>query len=211
VRNAREVRDVDCRECTVEIVECARVGSRPAGTVEAHLHDCAECRERWETEQALSQELMWLRAATASERSSAARRAQFMQEFSRLHRPPMRRLHWAFAAAAAVLFALALELSQRGLVAPTGMNQIAMRLEMDGTGNAEFEEISGASGFVAIPYAPPLATGEFVKVVRTQLYAAALDRMGVSVPAGNGEFPAEVVMGEDGLPRAVRVLEDVQF
>jgi hypothetical protein len=210
---------VECRECTIEMVECARAGRHPAGGVEVHLRDCPACRERWEGELALTVPLMNLRAAAARERSSAVRRAQLMREFARLNRPsPSPRLRWAFAAAAALVFALALGLSRPAQIVPgqAGMNQIAMRLEMDrigmdGIGNGEFEELSDASGFVPVPYAPPLATGELVKVVRTQLYAAALDRMGVSVPTGNGEFPAEVVMGEDGLPRAVRVLGDVQF
>lgn len=205
---------MDCREWTIEIVECARAARLPVAGLEAHLRNCAECRERWDTEQVLTATLSRLRAAAAPERSSAFRRDQLMQEYARLHRPaPLRRMHWAFAAAAAILFALALGLSRRAHVVPSqaGLEQIAMRLDADHAGKGGLEEISDAGGFIAVPYAPPLATGEFVRVVRTELYAAALDRMGVSVPAGNGEFPAEVVVGEDGLPRAVRVLEDVHF
>ncbi len=65
--------------------------------------------------------------------------------------------------------------------------------------------------FVAVPYAPPLAAGELVSVVRTELQAPALARMGFDMDAAGlaryaGAVPADVVMGDDGLPRAVRVI-----
>jgi hypothetical protein len=57
-----------------------------------------------------------------------------------------------------------------------------------------------------------LATGEFVRVVRTELRPTALARMGVYVDAAEtDEIPADVLLGEDGFPRGVRVLEAVDF
>jgi hypothetical protein len=68
------------------------------------------------------------------------------------------------------------------------------------------------SGFVAVPYAPPLAAGEFVSVVRAQLEPAALARLGILVDSAYGsEIPADIVVGEDGVPRAVRVIEMAEF
>jgi hypothetical protein len=68
------------------------------------------------------------------------------------------------------------------------------------------------NGFVAVPYAPPLATGEFVRVVRTELQPIALAHMGIYVDAADSsEIPADVMLGEDGFPRAVRVVEEMQF
>jgi predicted anti-sigma-YlaC factor YlaD len=204
---------VNCRDWGIEIVESARLGANPPASLKAHLGECADCRELWGAEQAVQLSLVKLRAAVASQRSPDRRRVELLREFGRVHRASeSRRVHWAFAAAAAVLFVFALGLSGPAASVSSNASQdrIAMLLSDDRMDSAEFDPVSDDSGFVAVPYAAPLASGEFVKVVRTKLYAAALDRMGVSVPVGNGEFPADVMLGEDGLPRAVRVL-DAQF
>jgi hypothetical protein len=66
--------------------------------------------------------------------------------------------------------------------------------------------------FIAIPYTPPLAPGEIVRVVHADFYPEALASMGVEVdPAWAGNLPADVVVGEDGIPRAVRIAENSQF
>ena len=51
------------------------------------------------------------------------------------------------------------------------------------SGQMDWEQLTGSADgeFVAVPYAPPLAPGESVDVVRTQLDTQALDRMGVNV------------------------------
>ena len=80
-------------------------------------------------------------------------------------------------------------------------------------GSAEFEELAGdSSEFIAVAYAPPLAAGEFVSVLRTELQPAALARMGIDVDTSyTNAIPADVVVGEDGFPRAVRVVSEVEF
>ena len=65
--------------------------------------------------------------------------------------------------------------------------------------------------FIAVPYAPPLAQGEMVRVVHADLYPEALASLGIDVdPAWAGDTPADVVVGEDGIPRAVRITEAAQ-
>jgi hypothetical protein len=197
---------VTCQEWIAEIVECARGCGGVSPQLAAHVRQCAACAERFEAEQFLTGQLRLLRDAAAGERSSPFRRARLFEEFDRL-RPaqPRRRFHrFMPAAAAAAVAALAVGLSWTPV--PDLPAQTADAREARSVANEEFQEISDDSGFVAVPYAPPLATGEFVRVVRTELYAAALDRMGVSVPVTNGEFRADVVVGQDGLPRAVRLL-----
>jgi hypothetical protein len=66
-------------------------------------------------------------------------------------------------------------------------------------------------GFLLVPYAPPLAAGEFLRVVRTELRPIALARMGIDVDFHLDEIAADIVLGEDGFPRAVRLLEERQF
>jgi hypothetical protein len=66
--------------------------------------------------------------------------------------------------------------------------------------------------FIAVPYTPPLAPGEIVRVMHADLYPEALASMGVEVdPSWVDRLPADVVVGEDGLPRAVRIADNVQF
>jgi hypothetical protein len=57
----------------------------------------------------------------------------------------------------------------------------------------------------------PLATGESVRVVRQQLNGAELVRMGIDLPGAYAadladDFEADVMLGEDDLPRAVQLV-----
>jgi hypothetical protein len=70
-------------------------------------------------------------------------------------------------------------------------------------------EEAGEKGFIKVPFALPPAPGETFGIVRTQLDPAELARMGVSVdPAWTGSLQADVLVGEDGLPQAVRLSND---
>jgi hypothetical protein len=110
------------------------------------------------------------------------------------------RWYWAAAVAAIVLLGV--------VIAP----QAVSRLRHPASPAAEaadastIESYADSEGFIAVPYAPPLATGEMVRIVHTELNPAALASLGVSVdPAWTTQLPADVLEGEDGMPRAVRV------
>lgn len=198
---------MNCQEWTNQISEAARSGKVLSPTLTSHLSACAACRDEWEAQLALSGELARLRGAFAGQRSAEFNRARLMNEYRVMYSRPARarRFDWMFVAAAAAVLLVAVVLSWRTQTpAPAQGSQTAVNWQEDSS--SVFEDVSGEGGFIAVPYAAPLAKGEFVRIVRTELYAAALDRMGFSVPAANGEFPADVVVGEDGLPRAVRVL-----
>jgi hypothetical protein len=71
-----------------------------------------------------------------------------------------------------------------------------------------FAEDLMADEFVAVPYAAPLAPGEYLEVIRTELTPAALARMGFVIQAASArEMTMDLMVGEDGFPRAVRVPE----
>jgi hypothetical protein len=195
------VNNVNCREWMEEIVEGARAGYQPRSELAAHIERCAGCRELQEAEQTLAEPVRRLRAAVGAARSPEYRKHELLQEFGRARRPAQR-FNWAFSAAASVLLALAAGLMWR-TTAP-----VAERAAVDTVST----EATDSSEFAPVPYAPPLASGEMVTVVRTELHAAALDRMGFVVPGMSGnDFQAEVMLGQDGLPRAVRVLADQKF
>ena len=202
--------EASCRKWTSEIVECARTGSEPDADLRDHLRECSHCRERRDDERSLSAQIRLARDAARVRRPSEVQRNRILAEFDAVQRRSLRPyLKWAMAAAALLLLAIGLAGLRRGGVDGTP-NPPQSTIAQE---SAEIEGLPADSNdFVAVPYAPPLATGEFVSVVRTELQPAALARMGIYVDAGfAAEIPADVVVGEDGLPRAVRLVEAIAF
>ena len=115
---------------------------------------------------------------------------------------PVQHWAWALATAAAVLLMVAVGSRVTSLWNPA--QQGAMEEVSSLAGSSD-----GQEGFIAVPYAPALASGELMRVVRTELYPAALVSLGLDVdPAWSGKMQAELLVGEDGYPRAVRVSTD---
>jgi len=151
--------------------------------------------------------LLRLRAAATAQRLPEEIRSRLLDEFNALHTKRRFQPRWALVAAAASLIAAALSLSWHLTPISSGAAVVAQ---------TEWEQLAGpADGeFLAVPYAPPLAPGESVDVVRTQLDTQALERMGVNIAlasAANAQVNADLVLGQDGLPRAVRVLGQAQY
>ena len=194
-----------CRESAVELVECARTGQVPAAELQAHLMACPRCQERWEDERRLTAHFRMMRDAV-SRRPSTAGRELLMREFEHAHAGSFQAVwRWALNAAAILLVVVALVYDWHNYGRPTG-----------NVAHQEADSVWGASGdesdFVDVPYALPLAPGEFVQVVRTQLDPVALAGMGMDIESADGaEIPADVLLGEDGLPRGVRVLPETGF
>ena len=204
---------MDCRNWIVEVVESARTGLQPEAELQEHLRECPRCRERWDDEQRLSAEFRIMRDDASARRRSEVRRETIMREFELAHGTDMRRwVKLALSIAAILLLTVALGLVWRN-DRPAGADaqnpsSLAPLNEFEAS---VLEKLPEDDDFIAVPYAPPLAPGEFVKVIRTELRPNALARMGIYVDASLGEMPADVVFGEDGFPRAVRVLGDIQF
>jgi hypothetical protein len=138
----------------------------------------------------------------AGRRSPARVRESVEREFER-HRVIVRarRTALVFAAAAAVVMVLALGVAWWQGVSPAAAPQTAAQAI-----NSEFDS---ETGFVSVPGALPLADGEFVRVERTELEPAELARMGLPLLDPDGDVVvADVVLGEDGMPRAVRLEAD---
>ncbi len=206
---------MSCRELEKELAESARLGAALSGRLSAHLPDCRQCRERWEAERALSEEMGKLRLAVAGERSPDWRRRQLMAEFSSLERARLRSwFRWAWIpAAAALLVAVSVQTWRGG---PSG--NVAGQSAPAGEEFVEFGsgDISEENGFIPVPYAPPLATGESVRIVRRAVNRAELAGMGIDFPGGyadgpDADFEADVVLGEDELPRAVQLVGYAEY
>lgn len=199
---------MSCREWIAGLVDRARAGDAPGADLERHLAACAACKQRWESELELSAAMTKLRAGAARERSRAESRNELLREFAARQRTRRAQVvKWALVAAMLVMAVLLGELWRSAVVShsPGDSEQAMNDAAMEALG------IQAGSGFVAVPYAPPLAEGEFVRVVRTQLQPAALARMGILVEGGYGDaVTADLVVGQDDLPRAVRLPEEVE-
>lgn len=123
----------------------------------------------------------------------AAREAVLLAVYDRAHanrrgrRIPQIPVLAALAAAAAVLIAVTVESPRR---APR---------EAPANAPAEFTIVPGAAAL------PPLESGS---LVRTTLPVSVLPSLGVSPPAqATGSVKADLIVGQDGLARAVRLVD----
>jgi len=202
-----------CSERIVELVECARHRTQPDRELRAHLSICGHCSERWDREQQLTAQFRAIRLRAAL-RSPDSRRESLMRDFARIHRrPAAQRWVWTLAAAAALLLAVFIG-HEAGKRTRKAVSPAAVRSHDESVLYEASLDASALSSddFIAVPYTPPLAPGEMVRVVHADLYPEALASMGVEVdPSWAGNLPADVVVGEDGLPRAVRIAENSQF
>ena len=215
-----------CTERVGELVECARRRTEPGWDLLAHVSGCTPCAERWQAERQLTDQFRTVRLRAAALMALDTERDGLMRDFARLNLAGQRRRRaaqaWvlAFGAAAALLASVFM-----GHIAGTRMRQTSPpAIRTNGIRNAQpvfyeagfFETSNDAAGlssddFIAVPYTPPLAPGELVRVVHADLYPEALASMGIDVdPAWASDVAADVVVGEDGIPRAVRITENAQ-
>lgn len=140
-----------------------------------------------------------LRAEARGQRSSPESREYLLARFEA--RRPTRsapKWFWAFGAVAAMALAVVAIPHKT----PTGS---VAQIEAVADQVADSDD---SEGFIAVPYVPPLATGEMLRVVHTELNPAELASLGVNVdPSLTAQMPADLLLGEDGMPRAVRVAD----
>ncbi|MGD0618874.1 MAG: hypothetical protein ABSB67_14565 [Bryobacteraceae bacterium] len=191
----------DCGLWTSRLVDNARAGTPPSPGLLEHMSSCPSCGAHWRNQRVLTRELQILSDRVATRRPPQAVREALLREFD--HRQRVKRWNWLrwvpIPAAAALAVVALVEAPHRSAVKPV----------QPAVGMAALSADTSDEGFVEVPYAPPLAPGEFVSVVRQELEPAALIRMGLPTN-GLGDAPvmADVVMGEDGFPRAVRVADE---
>jgi len=209
-----------CSERMTDLVELARNTTGLERELRAHLAVCADCRERWEAERELTAQLGIIRTRTAALRSAESfvrkqNRESLLRDFSRIHRhKAVPSWVWALSAAAALMVAVFLgyEAGKRPGPVVRPERTLVYEASLSGLSLSNDASVLSSDDFIAVPYTPPLATGEMVRVVHSDLNPEALASMGVEVdPSWAGELPADVVMGEDGLPRAVRITDNGQF
>jgi predicted anti-sigma-YlaC factor YlaD len=202
-----------CKERIPDLVDGARGRSALAPEFQAHLDSCSVCRERWNSESQLSGHLSRIRSQTAKLGPSAFQRKVLLREFSKRRRPAAPSWLWSLAAAAAIL--MAVFIGHEAGVRARHSGPPAVRTHGIPADTTVMYEVStdasalSTDDFVEVPYTPPLAPGEIVRMVHTQMFPGALANMGVAIdPSSSENFPVDMVVGEDGLPRAVRISEN---
>jgi hypothetical protein len=190
---------------------------------------CPACAERWESERLLTDQFRVLRvqadALFAEGAIDGARHDALMQAFAVRSRQERRRAtvrSWGFALAAAATVVISVAITLFSGAAGRARSHVSVSPVHNplATQTLVYESSSDASSlstddFIAVPYTPPLAQGELVRVVHADLYPGALASMGLDLSSAwarsdGSNVPADVVIGEDGIPRAVRITENAQ-
>jgi hypothetical protein len=183
----------------------------------AHLRECPACAALWDEQRRLAAGLRTASSETrhieAPKRVEARVVAAFRSHAGLMAAQPIGRPPslWipiaACAAAAAALIVLALLLvnwrqPQAPRRAPSGIELAALQ---------ETDESPYAGGdFLPLPNAARIAPNEDVNLVRVEVPRSAMIGLGFEVSAERAAEPveAEVVLGSDGLARAVRFLDE---
>ena len=200
-------------------------GSLEASAGSGHLAACATCATRWDRQQALAAGLRLvsagMRGEVAPPRVEAGLVAAFRsQEGFKRQRdasyswwPPV--LTWASAAAATVVLAVVLMHGSHpgpATVAPVSApHRIAPSAveSADVTADRVDEDSYGAeSDFIPVPNAARIEPNEDVHLVRVEATRSAMMALGIVVSAENASDTvlADVVLGSDGMARAVRLV-----
>jgi hypothetical protein len=149
-------------------------------------------------EQELAKALRRLNDATVPPPADPARETALMAAFDAAFASPRATTHghWslaALAAAAAVLIAVALPWGPAGRRGPTPPSSA--------------RDVQLATDFVIVPGAASLPPMESGTLVRLDLPVSVLPSLGVTPPAtGHTTVKADLVIGQDGLTRAVRLV-----
>jgi hypothetical protein len=217
---AGEVFVMNCQEFWKTMPESARQPDQ-----QNHLRDCPACARGWGRQRALAAGLRAVAAewshveapARLEARLTAAFREHSGLGYSRagMARPPRMWLPVAtwFGAVAAVL-ALAFVLvsnrqpqpAHRGRPAPFESAMLQSPVELETGDDSPYNN----EDFIPLPNAQRIAPNEDVNLVRVEVPRSTMIALGYDVSAERALEPveAEVVLGADGLARAVRFLDE---
>ncbi len=184
-----------------------------------HTAACPECAARWEQQRAVSAGLRQLAADWRGIGAPPRLEARLMSAF-RAHsglaprpgRPWIPVATWA--AAAAVLLTTAVSLMRVDQPPTAPRHRPSSQIELAAVGPAAVEESVEAgdleNGFIPLPNAEGLAPTDDVNLVRVEVPRSAMIALGFAVNADRASEPveAEVVLGPDGVARAVRFLDE---
>ena len=195
---------MSCHDHDDAILDMARGAALSPGTegaALAHLECCAACAAKLEREKAITKNLRALAAATPGPADPDAMERRLVAELSAMAAPatgtrPSRGARWPawLAAAAALVIGIGLAFGWRAREAPPAPAPPAV----------------ATTEFVPWPGASALPAFESGQLVRTELPASVLPLLGLDAPdtPPDANVAADVIYGQDGLARAVRLVTE---
>jgi hypothetical protein len=199
---------MSCAEARPLLADLARGGVLPAevlSRVEEHAAGCAACAARVEEERVLGAALRRLADADEGASAPAWIEARLRRSLREAHPRPVPaavapgpdRWGWATAAAVAASLAAGALLWHREPAPPPPAALEWAR-----------EAVDDEEAFLPVTFDDVLGGLDAVQVVRMRLPRSAIGRMGLAVPdePGQGPVDADVLVGQDGLPRAIRLV-----
>ena len=213
---------MSCAEYKTDIIEAARGGD--ASVIQAHLDRCYSCRALFEEQCALSEAMRVL----PEEPAPLALEGSLVREFQATWPAKRSGARWWWipvAAAAAILGGLLLYPKPK----PVPVTAVAKPVEQPKTalasaalpGGSEVvtqrpvvrkprrtREAADPPPFISIPYTTPLAPYERAQVMQVEMPVAELIAAGLPIATSDpgAQARADVIVGDDGRARAVRVL-----
>ncbi|HUQ92227.1 MAG TPA: hypothetical protein VM120_11150 [Bryobacteraceae bacterium] len=200
-----------------------------ASFAQQHVAACAACQERLRQEGALQAALATLSREAAALQAPPHVQAAVLAAFRQVRPPraPQKRHLWLSAAAAASLLAAILSFRAPRAAAPHSGAEARRSLppllepppspaDAAGSPTARTRPLKvrptraraeNVTGFIPLRYGKPVEAGETFQILRIQLPRAELLRMGLPVAmdgASNSTVRADVLLGEDGLAKAIR-------
>jgi anti-sigma factor RsiW len=178
---------------------------------ETHLAECPACRAHMARQQELAAGLRRMAESFSGTRAPARVETRLLRAFHAQNGRPARehRSRWllplCWSAAAAVVLALALMLSGIHQPAP----QHSTPAVADAPVSADSDVLAQDDGFIPLPNAEGVGPNEAVNMVRMEVPRSAMLELGFSVSPDrvSDRVEADVLLGSDGLARAVRFLE----
>jgi hypothetical protein len=201
---------MNCEEFRNRMAELApdKIGIDP------HVAECAGCAALVAQERRLAAGLEMLAADSGSIGAPLRVEANLIEAFRAAYPPAGQRrnawwripaLSWAAAgfAAAALGFALWI-VPKRPAPAPAARHTAPAQVELAALTTEETDD-----GFIPLPNAPQIDPNDEVNVVRMELPRSAMLAVGLEVSPEqvSDRVEAEVMLGSDGLARAVRFME----
>jgi anti-sigma factor RsiW len=182
---------MSCRQLKFDVIDFARaVALDPSreGAVRSHLRSCPSCGVLVERQRAVSAAL---RRLASGQELPALNPVRLNTLMSAMGQPPKRSRRTTVAVglslAASVLIVASLSVGvQREASAPGSFQVVAAALA---------PPMGAETAFVVLPGADALPRLESGRVIR------------VEIPSGEGVITADVLVGQDGLARAVRLVQ----
>jgi len=193
-----------------------------------HLRECPHCAALHENWLTLRQDLRVLGAETAEAETPSRVEMRLRQEFRTRHKTVKTQraafvLGWSLAAAAALAFAFTwmnwrmhrsanIADKQPNVVhAPTSNANTVPKPSTDSDSGEVLIASNNAGDFTLLPDSMPPAP-EDATIVRVQMQRAALEALGLTVNEEHaGDWiQVDLLVGDDGLPQAVRLPQTVQ-